>query len=146
MYYSKIVVRGWYWRSVFQEHADSGLSIRRFCQENGISQSTFYAWRKKLSKEPSLASSDRALTSKRSRGGKSHAKPPAGVNDVSPASGQDDQRAPNPGTSFVAVKLPAASEPIEVVHPLGYVVRVASGANLDCLTRIFQILDQHAAK
>jgi hypothetical protein len=142
----KSVGRGLHWRSVFERYADSGLSIRRFCQENGISQSTFYAWRKKLSKEPSLASSDRARTSKRMSGGKSHAKPPAGVNDVSPASGQDDQRAPNPGTSFVVVKLPVASEPIEVVHPLGYVVRVTSGANLDCLSRIFQILDQHTAK
>ena len=147
----KRVGRSSYWRSVFERYADSGLSIRRFCQEKDISQSTFYAWRKKLSKEPSLASGDRALTSKRSRGGKRHAKSPAGVNDVSPASGQDDQRVPNPGTSFVAVKLPvaselAASEPIEVVHPLGYVVRVASGANLNCLAQIFQILDQHAAK
>ncbi len=147
----KSVGRGSYWRSVFEQHADSGLSIRRFCQENGISQSTFFAWRKKLSKEPSLASSDRTGTSKRSRGDKSPQKQPTGVKDASPSPRRDDPQAPNSGTSFVAVKLPVASElaeiePIEVVHPLGYVVRVASGANLDCLARIFQILDQHVMK
>ena len=145
------VGRGSYWRSVFEQYADSGLSIRRFCQEKDISQSTFFAWRKKLNRGPSLARSDRALANTRSRGGRSPMKQPAGINDVSPSTRRDDPQASNSGTSFVAVKLPVASalaesEPIEVVHPLGYVVRVASGANLDCLARIFQILDQHAAK
>ncbi len=121
------VGRAAYWRSVFERHADSGLSIRRFCQENGISQSTFFARRKKLNKEP------------------------VGVKSTSPAARRDDSQAASPGTSFVAVKLPVVSEstesaPIEVVHPLGYVVRVGSGANLDCLPQIFQILDQHTAK
>jgi len=137
----KSVGRGSYWRSVFERYADSGLSIRRFCQDNGISQSTFFAWRKRLSKETPLANSDRADTSDRNRGDK----------HTSSSARRDDQQAASPGTSFVAVKLPVVSEstesePIEVVHPLGYVVRVASGANLDCLPRIFQILDQHAAK
>ena len=144
------VGRSSYWRSVFEQHAESGLSIRRFCQEDGISQSTFYAWRKKLSKE-SLASSGQAGTSKRMSGGKSPMKPSVGIKAVSRGSQRDDPQASNSTTSFVAVKFPAASElaesePIEVVHPLGYVVRVGSGANLDCLARIFQILDQHAAK
>ncbi len=132
-----------YWRSVFEQYADSGLSVGRFCQENDISQSTFYAWRKKLGKESSLVSSD--------RGGRSPRKQTTEGNNTSLSPRQDDPQTPNPGTSFVAVKLPVVSEsvesePIEVVHPLGYVVRVASGANLDGLARIFQILDQHAAK
>ncbi len=119
----KSVDRGLYWRSVFERYAESGLSVRRFCQENGISQSTFFAWRKKVGKEPSMADGGRVGASSRSLDGKSQARP-----------------------SFVAVKLPIASEPIEIAHPLGYVVRVASGANLDSLIRIFQILDQHASK
>jgi transposase-like protein len=140
------VGRGAYWRSVFEQHADSGLSIRRFCQENDISQSTFFAWRKKLSKDPSLASSDRAGTSGRSRGGKSQVKPSAGIKNTSSSVRWDDQPTASSGMSFVAVKLPAESEPIEVVHPQGYVVRITSRANLDCLAGIFQILDQHATK
>ncbi len=145
------VRRSSYWRSVFEQHAESCLSIRRFCQQNGISQSTFYAWRKKLNQESSLASSGRTGTSKRMSGDKSSTKQPTGVKNTSPSTRRDDPQASNSTTSFVAVKFPAASEladsePIEVVHPLGYVVRVGSGANLDCLARIFQILDQRAAK
>ena len=140
------VDRGSYWQSVFQKYADSSLSIRQFCQENGISQSTFFAWRKKLNKEPSLANKGRVRTSQGRHGGKSRVKQPAGVNNMSPAARQADQPTANPGMSFVAVKLPAESEPVEVVHPLGYVLRIPSRANLDCLAQIFQILDQHAAK
>ncbi len=147
----KSVGRGSYWRSVFQQHVDSGLSIRRFCQENGISQSTFFAWRKKLKKESSLANDDRPRTSEGSPGGKSPVKQPAGVKTASLASRRDDQPTASPSMSFVAVKLPVESklvesDPIEVVHPQGYVVRIASRANLDCLPRIFQILDQHTTK
>jgi len=141
------VGRGTYWRSVFQEHADGGLSIRRFCLENGISQSTFFAWRKKLNKEPRLAREERVRTSEGSRRRKGKVKQPAGGNNTSLAPPRmADQPTANPGTSFVAVKFPAESEPVEVVHPLGYVVRIPSRANLECLARIFQILDQHAAK
>ena len=135
-----------YWQSVFQKYADSSLSIRQFCRENGISQSTFFAWRKKLNKEPSLANNGRVRTSQGRHSGKSRVKQPAGVNNMSPAARQADQPTANPGLSFVAVKLPAESEPVEVVHPLGYVLRIPSRANLDCLAQIFQILDQHAAK
>ena len=135
-----------YWQSVFQKYADSSLSIRQFCQENGISQSTFFAWRKKLNKEPSLANHGRVRTSQGRHGGKSRVKQPAGVNNMSPAARQADQPTANPGLSFVAVKLPAESETVEVVHPLGYVLRIPRRANLDCLAQIFQILDQHAAK
>ncbi len=103
------VGRGSYWRSVFQRYADSGLSIRRFCQENGIPQSTFFAWRKKLSKE-SLANSGQAGTSKRMSGGKSPMKPSVGIKNASSSVRQDDPQAPNPGTSFVAVKFSAASK------------------------------------
>ena len=116
------VGRAAYWRSVYEQYVESGLSIRRFCQENGISQSTFFAWRKKLRKEP------------------------AGVKSTSPVPGRDDQPRANPGMSFLAVKLPTESESIEVLHPLGYVVRIPRHANLDCLVRIFQILDQHTPK
>ncbi len=138
------VGRGAYWRAVFREHAGSGLSIRRFCRENGISESTFFAWRKKLNKA-SLAKNGRVRTSEGSRRGRSPGKRSAGGKHATPSHGRDDPPA-NPGMAFVAVKLLAQSEPIEVVHPQGCVLRIPSRADLDCLARIFQILDRHAAK
>jgi hypothetical protein len=140
------VGRGAYWRSVFREHAGSGLSIRRFCRENGISESTFFAWRKKLKKTPPLAKSGRGRAREGSHRGKSPVKQSAGGEHAAPASGRDDPPTENPGMAFVAVRLPTGSESIEVVHPQGYVVRIPGCVNLDCLAGIFQILDRHAAK
>ena len=77
------VGRDLYWRSVFLEHVDSGLSVQRFCLERGIAHSTFYAWRKKLNEEASLDHRDRADSSKRRSGGKS-LKLSAGVKTASP--------------------------------------------------------------
>jgi len=135
-----------YWRAVFREQAGSGLSIRRFCLENGISESTFFAWRKKLKKAPPVAKNGRVRASEGSHRGKNPVKQSAGGKHAAPASGRDDQPTANPGMAFVAVKLPTGSEPIEVVHPQGYVLRIPSRANLDCLAGIFQILERHAVK
>lgn len=37
-----------YWRGQFDQQAVSGLSVRRWCQDNGVSEPTFYVWRRKL--------------------------------------------------------------------------------------------------
>jgi len=36
------------WREVLAEHGRSGLTVKQFCQERGITQWSFYAWRKRL--------------------------------------------------------------------------------------------------
>ena len=36
------------WREVFAEHGRSGLTVKQFCLERGITQWSFYAWRKRL--------------------------------------------------------------------------------------------------
>jgi len=37
-----------FWDFVLAEHARSGLSISEFCRREGVSQTSFYYWRKKL--------------------------------------------------------------------------------------------------
>jgi transposase len=37
-----------YWRMVLARWRRSGLSVRAFCQTEGLCQPTFYAWRRKL--------------------------------------------------------------------------------------------------
>jgi transposase len=39
------------WRERFAEHERSGLTVKQFCQERGITQWSFYAWRKRLREE-----------------------------------------------------------------------------------------------
>jgi hypothetical protein len=42
------------WREIVRRQQDSGLSIVRFCRENRLVYSTFYAWKRRLA-EPSRA-------------------------------------------------------------------------------------------
>ncbi len=142
----KNIGRETYWRSVFQEHVDSGLSIRRFCQTNSISEGSFFNWRKKLAIDPSLANGRAVQSRDGNHRGESQAKRSASGKQGSLASQAGDHPAANPSTSFVALNLPAANEPIEVVHPRGYVVRISNRANLDWLPHIFQMLDQCATR
>lgn len=37
-----------YWREILNQQAGSGLSIRKFCRKEAVSEPSFYAWRKKL--------------------------------------------------------------------------------------------------
>jgi hypothetical protein len=37
-----------FWRSVFDKHRRSGLSVRAFCRQEKISEPSFYAWRRTL--------------------------------------------------------------------------------------------------
>jgi hypothetical protein len=41
------------WRERIAEHGRSGLSVKQFCRERGLTECSFYAWRKRLrSNEP----------------------------------------------------------------------------------------------
>ena len=39
-----------YWRGQLERQSASGLSIRRWCRESGVSEPTFYVWRRELRK------------------------------------------------------------------------------------------------
>ena len=38
-----------FWRMVIETWRDSGMSISKFCKAEGLSEGTFYNWKKKLS-------------------------------------------------------------------------------------------------
>jgi hypothetical protein len=39
-----------YWRELVAEQERSGLSVHRFCEERGLTEASFYSWRKRLGK------------------------------------------------------------------------------------------------
>ena len=43
--------RGEYWRRMVAEREQSGESIREFCRKQGVSEHSFYAWRKRIGRE-----------------------------------------------------------------------------------------------
>jgi transposase-like protein len=40
--------RGRFWKRLIREQRDSGASIKAFCRSQGVSEPSFFAWRKKL--------------------------------------------------------------------------------------------------
>ena len=39
-----------FWQMVLDTFKSSSLSVRQFCQEEGLSEASFYSWRKRLTK------------------------------------------------------------------------------------------------
>lgn len=38
------------WQKRMQEYMSSGLSVNKWCEENGVTRSNFYSWKKRLEK------------------------------------------------------------------------------------------------
>jgi hypothetical protein len=38
-----------FWQMVLETFKSSGLSVRKFCQQEGLTEASFYSWRKRLS-------------------------------------------------------------------------------------------------
>src|SRR5260370_37687522 len=50
----KIGARSEYWRERIAEQGRSGMSVQRFCEEQGLTEQSFYLWRKRLRKQPPM--------------------------------------------------------------------------------------------
>ena len=108
------------WRERVERQAASGLSIQRFCDQQRISQATFYAWRKRL----------RERTGTPARPGVTRPAVPA------------RDRAPSCGAgNFIPLRLLDAPTAWEVVHPHGYRVRVRGEVSATTLRCIVSVLD-----
>ena len=110
-----------YWRKVIRRQVKSGEKVARFCAHEGVSAHRFYWWQR------TLRARDRQLTPN-----------PQIAADRDELARQDEEA----GKSFVPVRLPFLTDaPIEVVHPVGYVVRVPLGFDSQSLRRILATLD-----
>lgn len=105
-----------YWQEIIDRQGASGVSVREFCAAEGISEPSFYAWRRRLGKPP--------------RGGKrSETSSPCGSRN-----GQD----------FIPLKLLEPSGTVEVVHPSGYRIRVTGEVDVRGLQRILDVVDERS--
>lgn len=104
-----------YWQEMIGRQADSGLSVRQFCAGERVSEPSFYAWRRKLGQ-------------------------PKGGVKRSPTSGRR-RSAPRDGREFIPLRVLESSGTVEVVHPLGYQIRVTGEVNASDLQRVLDVLD-----
>ena len=49
-----------FWQMVLETFTSSGLSVRQFCQQEGLSEPSFYSWRKKLT-QPATSDSEKEV-------------------------------------------------------------------------------------
>lgn len=106
------------WRGVLSRQAGSDLSIREFCATEGISEPSFYAWRKKLRD----GRNGRRPKTRRQRGARDN------------------------GQLFVPLQLVESSSSLEIVHPLGYRIQVSGDVNPVTLRHVIEALDERGAR
>lgn len=100
-----------YWQELVDRQGCSGLSIRQFCLKEGVSEPSFYAWRRQLTTARTRAQRRQA----ESRPAKEH--------------------------QFVPLKLVELSTAIEIVHPLGCQVRITGTVDTSALAQVLAVLD-----
>jgi hypothetical protein len=103
------------WRQRLAQWRRSGLTIRRFCERRGLSEPSFYAWRRELLRRDARRSAAAAPT------------------DPSATPFIPVQVVPSPTPS-----------PLELVLPGGRILRVAPGFDTDTLRRLLATLDAAA--
>ena len=112
------------WREILKRQASSGLSVREFCAAEGVSQPSFYAWRRKLRERKNNGARSREVR---------HAKD-----------------APDQERMFVPLELlggAVSSAPsLEIIHPLGYRVQIGGEVNPTVLLQVIQVLDERGAR
>lgn len=103
------------WRDLVGRQAKSGLSVRQFCEQERISQPSFYAWRRRLREAESTATRTSMA--------------PRGMGAGKPA-------------EFIPLRLLDTPVAWEVVHPCGCRVRVSGEVNSTALECILGVLDK----
>ena len=108
------------WQDRVKRQAASGRSIREFCDQEGISQASFYAWRRRF-REQATGAASRAATRR------SVPDPPS---RESPGAGD-----------FIPLRLLDRPTVWEVMHPCGYRVRVSGQVAATTLQCSVEVLD-----
>ena len=107
------------WREILRRQEKSGVSIRRFCAREGLSEPSFYTWRKRL-RVPVENGRPPAVASRRQQ--------------------------PDDGSLFVPVKLLDNAPALEIIHPLGYRVQLTGEVNPVALRHVIQTLDERGTQ
>ena len=115
------------WRERISAWAASGLTARAYCRDHGVSEPSFYTWRRKLRQRDGAEESGRGRGARSKRASRR-------------ISTSDATRPP----TFVPVTIVGSPEhvPVEIMHGSGATVRVHGTADAELLTAVFTALDR----
>ena len=115
-----------YWRRLFARWRQSGLTGRAFCAAHGVSEPSFYAWRREIDRRNRQQATARKRVA---------ASAPAATLMPQPAA----------GSAFLQLALDskAGTRPaIEVVLAQGRLLRVPSGFDGESLRQLLRLLEE----
>ena len=101
------------WRKLVDRQSKSGLSVREFCEQEGVSENSLYFWRRELPER------------QRRKGRVAERKP-----DVATA------------PDFIPVQISGLSTTMELVHPLGYQIRIDGRLDPEMLRQVLNVLER----
>lgn len=101
-----------FWRMVVQMQEESGLSVRKFCEQEGLGQASLFAWRRKF----------RAEEAERCDG-----------------SERGDESVRLAPVKLLEEKGPVA---VEIVSPSGLVLRIGNDADTENVRRVLQLMHE----
>jgi len=106
-----------YWRQVLARRESSGATVRAFCRQEGISESSFHYWRREIARRDAETSCD----------------------ELPIANGEPV--AEQPPARFVPVSIAPSAAPIEIVLPTDVVLRVPGGCDAATLGVVLAALE-----
>jgi hypothetical protein len=124
-----------YWRRLLGQWRRSGLSGREFCAEQGLSEASFYAWRREIARRDQEAAATTAAAT-------------TAAATTAAARPQQSQAAQLP--AFVKVMVAADADAssavsvIEVVVREGRLLRVRPGFDADLFRQLVRLLEDPA--
>lgn len=134
-----------YWRAVFERHAGGGLSVATFCRAEGISESSFYRWKRILGTSRAIARKPKRSPEPRPhRAGGSGPTPEAMARNVlRRRSRRSGITAPN----FIPVRItetPRGRTAIRVAWPNGLSVRIPTAGDPAEVENVLRLVDRLA--
>jgi len=121
-----------FWRGMVTEQRRGGGSIRAFCREKGISEPSFYAWRKELQKRDAPRAVDKRATDRKSA-----------VAAKNPADGGNGGLIPVEvvgGRGERASQGHRRSRPLEIGTPGGFTLRFGEHTTPEIIARLLDVI------
>lgn len=124
-----------FWRLILAEHSASGLNIRDFCRQEDVPEASFYSWRRRISQRDQLAaetglpaSASASRAAPHSGSGLLRVKVIGAAESIGQSVGSSQSRPPNLGVS----------EPIEILTPNGFTIRVCQNHSQQAIVEVLQ--------
>ncbi len=120
-----------FWRFVLAEHAQNGLSVREFCRAEGVSEPSFYAWRRTIQElDSQSAGVGRMLPVRIIAASETMSVQPAVIR------GADAEMTPSTGAIF------GHDNRVEIAMQGGLTVRVGDGCSVVLIQRVLDAIQR----